>query len=98
MSVSFAETEDFTNRNALIKGSIMATWALGVIAVCLRFLARRLSKARLWYDDWLTLPATVSIPLVHNRSNYVENLENLIKLICVSALRRGVVLHLYFLE
>ena len=46
---------------ARIQGSILATWALAVIAVCLRFLARRLSKAGLWYDDWLIVPATVSI-------------------------------------
>lgn len=60
MSDYYAEPDDFTNENALIKGSIMATWALAVIVVCLRFIARRLSKARFWYDDWLVLPATVN--------------------------------------
>ena len=89
---------DSTNENALIKGTIIATWALAVIAVCLRFVARGLSKARFWYDDWLVLPATVSIPHIKNRSNYVESLGEQIKLIRVPALRRGVVLHLCCLE
>lgn len=40
---------------------IIATWAIALITVCLRYLARRLSKAGLWYDDWLMIPATVSI-------------------------------------
>ena len=62
MSTYIPEAELLTNENTLIKGSIIATWALAVIAVCLRFIARRLSKARFWYDDWLVLPATVSIP------------------------------------
>ena len=65
-------TEYYNTRNedALIKGSIIATWALAVIAVCLRFIARRLSKTRFWYDDWLVLAATVSIPRMNSRSNY----------------------------
>ena len=95
MSASYDE-----NRSTLIKGSIIATWAFAVIAVGLRFIARRLSKARFWYDDWLVLPATVSIPHLNNRSKYVEILGEQIKLIRVlaSARRRGVVLHLRFLE
>ena len=98
MSDSYADPDDSTNKNTLIKGSIIATWALAVIAVSLRFIARRLSKARFWYDDWLVLPATVSIPHVKNCSNYVESLGEQIKLIRVPALRHGVVLHLCCLE
>ena len=45
-----------------LRGVIIATWVMALLAVCLRFLARRLSKAGLWYDDWLMIPATVSIP------------------------------------
>ena len=88
------------NEDALIKGSIIATWALAVIAVCLRFIARRLSKAMFWYDDWLVLPATVSIlrKTVAAITTYVESLGEQIKLIRVPALRRGVVLHLCCLE
>ena len=63
-----------SNESAQIKGSIVATWALAVIAVCLRFTARRLSKAGFWYDDWLMVPATVSIPHIKLSSNYVESL------------------------
>lgn len=89
---------DASNEDALIKGSIIATWALAVIVVCLRFIARRLSKARFWYDDWLVLPATVSIPYINTRGSYVESLEEQIKLKRVPALRGGVMLHLCFLE
>ena len=70
MSDYDAELYDSTNEDALIKGSIIATWALALIAVCLRFIARRLSNARFWYDDWLVLAATVSIPHMDSRSNY----------------------------
>ena len=49
--------------NTHIHGSIIATWALALITVCLRFIARRLSNAGFWYDDWLLVPATVSNPL-----------------------------------
>lgn len=42
-----------------IIGSITATWALAVICVALRFLARRVSRAGFWWDDWLMVPALV---------------------------------------
>ena len=98
MSGYYAEPDDTTDENALIKGSIIATWALAVIVVCLRFVARRLSKASFWYDDWLVLPAAVSIPHIDNRSSYVESLGEQITLIRVPGLRHGVVLHLCCLE
>ena len=44
-----------------LRGSIIDTWAIALIAVCLGFFARRLSKAGIWYDDRLVLPASVSI-------------------------------------
>lgn len=50
----FSETKTFT------QGTTLATWMLAIITVCLRFFARRLAKAGLWYDDWLVIPATVS--------------------------------------
>ena len=56
-----------------LQGSILATWALAVIIVCLRFLARRLSKAGLWYDDWLMIPATVCKPYITNHDNSFDN-------------------------
>ena len=41
------------------RGPALATWALASIAVCLRFIARRMSKSGFWYDDWLLVPALV---------------------------------------
>ena len=49
-----------------VQGTILATWVLAVVTVCLRFTARRLSKAGIWYDDWLILPAIVGIPFTIN--------------------------------
>ena len=43
-------------------GGISTTWTLAVVAVGLRFFARRRSKAGLWYDDWLVIPAMVRVP------------------------------------
>ena len=43
-----------------IRGSVLALWFYAVLGVCLRLLARRLSKAGFWYDDWLLIPAIVS--------------------------------------
>lgn len=43
------------------QGIIILLWAIALIAVGSRFLARRLTKAGLWYDDWLMIPAIVSI-------------------------------------
>ena len=50
-------------------GTVVSTWSLMLIAVSLRFVARRLSKIPLWYDDWLTMPAAVRqgfCPLSHH--------------------------------
>ena len=47
------------NENGRIKGSILTVWALALIGLCLRFVARRMSKAGYWYDDWLLIPAMV---------------------------------------
>ena len=43
-----------------IRGSALALWFYALLGLCLRFLARRLSKAGFWYDDWLLIPAIVS--------------------------------------
>lgn len=42
-----------------IKGAIVATWVLALLVVSLRFISRRMSKAKLWLDDWLILPPLV---------------------------------------
>ena len=44
---------------ATVEGITSATWALALIAVVLRFTARRMSKAGLWYDDYMTILALV---------------------------------------
>ena len=68
-----AVTSEIASGFTCANGSILATWALAVIAVCLRFLARRRSKAGLWYDDWLMIPATVSIPYKINRDSSLNS-------------------------
>ena len=42
-----------------IQGPVISTWILALIAVCARFAARKMSKAGLWYDDWLIIPTMV---------------------------------------
>ena len=59
-----------------LRFTIIATWATALVAVYLRFLARRLSKAGLWYDDWLMIPATVSHP---SRDDIVESTTPLVQ-------------------
>lgn len=44
---------------AAVQGITSTTWALALIAVVLRFTARRMSKAGLWYDDYMTILALV---------------------------------------
>ena len=58
-----------------VRASVIATWTLMLIVVCLRFFARRVSKAGLWYDDWLVLPATVSILYTVDHGKYLHNEE-----------------------
>lgn len=42
-----------------ILGVNIATFCLAVIAITLRFTARRLTHAAFWWDDWLMIPAIV---------------------------------------
>ena len=44
---------------ASLEGSAPTTWALAFVALILRFTSRRISKAGLGLDDWLTIPALV---------------------------------------
>lgn len=43
-------------------------FALPLLAVGLRLVARRVSNVRLWWDDWLILVATVGVILVESGS------------------------------
>ncbi|PVH94791.1 hypothetical protein DM02DRAFT_538717 [Periconia macrospinosa] len=47
-----------------IIGSVSATWALATLAIMLRFLCRRISKANLWWDDYLMIPAYIFTSIV----------------------------------
>lgn len=40
-------------------GAVSVTWGLAVIAIFLRFTCRRISKAGLWWDDYLMIPAFI---------------------------------------
>ena len=40
--------------------SAVSTLVIAALLVTLRFTSRRLSKAGLWWDDWIQLPAIVS--------------------------------------
>ncbi len=54
---------DYLNANQGPKVDAIAItcFSLAVAAVFLRFLARILTKASLWWDDWTVLAALVSI-------------------------------------
>jgi hypothetical protein len=45
-----------------IHAAVIITPIIAIIAVSLRFLARRLVHASMWIDDWLTLVALVRYP------------------------------------
>ena len=44
-----------------VQGVTIPLWGLALLALFLRFGARRLSKSGFWYDDWLMIPALVRI-------------------------------------
>ncbi|OAQ57484.1 hypothetical protein VFPPC_11980 [Pochonia chlamydosporia 170] len=52
-------TDLAASKYSVIVAAYSATWALGAIAVALRVLCRRLTKHRLWLDDWLIIAAVV---------------------------------------
>ena len=44
-----------------ITGVIVSTWGISLLALILRFIARRISEVGYWIDDWLALAAFVRI-------------------------------------
>ena len=64
-SLPSAFSSTHSAEQARIRGTVVFTWSLMLIIVSLRFLARRLSKFGLWYDDWLMIPATVCLFQIH---------------------------------
>jgi hypothetical protein len=53
-----------------IYAALITTTTLAIVAVCLRFLARRLARAELWLDDWLSLLALVCSFLTLSKNSY----------------------------
>lgn len=72
VSVPSAASSTHSVEEARIRGTVIFTWSLMLIIVSLRFLARRLSKVGLWYDDWLILPATVCLSYIPYLLLYVN--------------------------
>lgn len=54
------------NQGPKVDAITIFTFTLAVVGVSLRFLARVLTKASLWWDDWLVLAALVSYILGAN--------------------------------
>ncbi|KAL3953836.1 hypothetical protein ACCO45_011792 [Purpureocillium lilacinum] len=52
-------TDLSANRHALIVALLASSWALAVIVTVLRVICRRLTRNRLWLDDWLILISLV---------------------------------------
>ena len=62
--LGFTPAQELARKNedlsSEIRGIFIALIPLSVVAVLLRFVSRRLARARLWWDDWLTVVALVS--------------------------------------
>jgi integral membrane sensor domain MASE1 len=43
-----------------IYSSVVVTLVVAVVALVLRFISRRITKQKVWYDDWLCVVAFVS--------------------------------------
>ena len=55
MSLTAVEIKD--NLGPTVLAVSATTWVVGLIAIVLRFLARKVSRAPFWWDDWLIIPA-----------------------------------------
>lgn len=53
----------YQTRTPVLYGGTISLQVLSTLIVALRFLARRVSKAGLWWDDWLIVPALVGVLL-----------------------------------
>ena len=49
----------YEDKQANAYAATFITWGLAITAVVLRFTARRLSRVKYWWDDWLMLIALV---------------------------------------
>ena len=55
-----------------ILGVNIATYILALIAINLRFVSRRLSRAPFWWDDWLMIPAIVSYRIATLSKTFID--------------------------
>ena len=61
-STSSGDSNLYADAGPQILGAITSTWAVALIVLILRFVARRISRVGFWADDWLVLAAFVSYP------------------------------------
>ena len=54
-----ASANDAGDRGPDILGAIISTYCISIVAIGLRTIARRVSKAGFWIDDWLIFAGTV---------------------------------------
>ena len=59
--------EDLITTNNLIQLTLttrslaFVVWTIGLLAIGLRFLSRKISRSGIWWDDWLVLPVLVGL-------------------------------------
>ena len=75
MDTSAIPGDIHASRVHLILGVSIALLVLSFVAVALRLLARRLSGAGLWWDDWLIIAALVY--MLFNRKGF-HSLSNVV--------------------
>ena len=61
--IAYQEAHITDNKAGSIIAASATCYAIGVVAVALRFLSRRLSKIRYEWDDWLVVLGLVRPPL-----------------------------------
>ena len=61
--IAYQEAHITDDRSGSIIAANATCYAIGIIAVALRFLSRRISKIRYEWDDWLVVAGLVRPPL-----------------------------------
>lgn len=50
------------------RSSALVVWIVGLMAIGLRFLSRKISSSGIWWDDWLVLLVLVSLRILRATS------------------------------